>query len=62
MCIRDRIGSFPALNARPAELLDQWLSRITSELAADPQAAAAAFLIARGAVARQTYHLYEWSF
>lgn len=33
------IGSFPALNARPAELLDEWLSRITGELAADPKAA-----------------------
>ncbi len=27
-------GSFPALNARPAELLDEWLHRITEELAA----------------------------
>ncbi|MCX7201071.1 MAG: nitronate monooxygenase family protein, partial [Burkholderiales bacterium] len=26
-------GSFPALNARPAEVLEQWLQRITSELA-----------------------------
>ena len=40
-----------------------WSPRRTSRVpAADPQAAAAAFLIARGAVARQTYHLYEWSF
>jgi len=30
--------------------------------AADPQPAAAAFLLAHGATARQTYHLYEWSF
>jgi nitronate monooxygenase len=27
-------GAFPALNARPAALLDEWLHRITSELAA----------------------------
>ena len=39
MCIRDRckagvVGSFPALNARPQSLLDEWLHRITEELAA----------------------------
>ena len=33
------IGSFPALNARPKELLDEWLTRIKAELAADPNAA-----------------------
>ena len=33
------IGSFPALNARPKELLDEWLTRIRAELAADPNAA-----------------------
>ncbi len=33
------IGSFPALNARPMELLDEWLTRIKAELAADPNAA-----------------------
>jgi nitronate monooxygenase len=38
-CKAGLIGSFPALNARPAELLDEWLSRITGELAADPKAA-----------------------
>ncbi len=32
-CKAGIIGSFPALNARPAEVLDQWLQRITSELA-----------------------------
>ena len=32
-CKAGVIGSFPALNARPAELLDQWLERITRELA-----------------------------
>jgi nitronate monooxygenase len=26
------VGSFPALNARPASVLDEWLKRITSEL------------------------------
>lgn len=33
------IGSFPALNARPMEVLDEWLTRIKTELAADPKAA-----------------------
>ncbi len=33
-CKAGIIGSFPALNARPAEVLEQWLQRITSELAA----------------------------
>src|ERR1700709_2948054 len=28
------VGSFPALNARPAALLDEWLVRIKEELAA----------------------------
>jgi len=32
------IGSFPALNARPAEALDQWLTRINEELDAHNQA------------------------
>ena len=40
MCIRDRIsqckagvvGSFPALNARPQEVLDEWLIQIKEEL------------------------------
>ena len=31
-CKAGIIGSFPALNARPPELLDEWLSRITQEL------------------------------
>jgi nitronate monooxygenase len=38
-CKGGLIGSFPALNARPKELLDDWLTRITGELAADPAAA-----------------------
>jgi nitronate monooxygenase len=32
-CKAGIIGSFPALNARPAELLAEWLTRIESELA-----------------------------
>ena len=38
-CKSGVIGSFPALNARPKEALDEWLSRIKSELAADSKAA-----------------------
>jgi len=38
-CKGGLIGSFPALNARPKELLDEWLTRIKAELAADPDAA-----------------------
>jgi nitronate monooxygenase len=32
-CKAGVIGAFPALNARPAHLLDEWLDRITTELA-----------------------------
>jgi nitronate monooxygenase len=38
-CKGGLIGSFPALNARPMEVLDEWLTRIKTELAADPNAA-----------------------
>ena len=38
-CKSGLIGSFPALNARPKELLDEWLTHIKAELAADPKAA-----------------------
>ena len=31
-CKAGIVGSFPSLNARPIEMLDQWLSRITEEL------------------------------
>jgi len=31
-CKAGIVGSFPALNARPPELLDEWLTQITSEL------------------------------
>src|SRR3954471_10042445 len=33
-CTAGVVGSFPALNARPASMLDEWLHRITEELAA----------------------------
>lgn len=32
-CKAGIVGAFPALNARPAELLDEWLTRIETELA-----------------------------
>lgn len=38
-CRSGVIGSFPALNARPQAVLDDWLGRIKRELAADPKAA-----------------------
>ena len=31
------VGSFPALNARPKEKLDEWLIQIKTELAEVPQ-------------------------
>lgn len=37
-CKAGVVGSFPALNARPAALLDEWLSRIKEELAAHDKA------------------------
>src|ERR1700710_1750636 len=33
-CKAGIVGSFPALNARPAELLDEWLTQMSEELAA----------------------------
>jgi len=33
-CKAGIVGSFPALNARPASLLEEWLHRVTEELAA----------------------------
>jgi nitronate monooxygenase len=33
-CKAGIVGSFPALNARPASMLDEWLQRITEELSA----------------------------
>jgi nitronate monooxygenase len=48
-CKAGIVGSFPALNARPPELLDEWLARIVEELAAHdrahPQRPAAPFAV-----------------
>lgn len=48
-CKAGIVGSFPALNARPATLLDEWLHRITEELAAwnrdNPDRPAAPFAV-----------------
>ena len=48
-CIAGVVGSMPALNARPAELLEDWLKEITETLAAynaaHPEAPAAPFAI-----------------
>ncbi|MDO9359650.1 MAG: nitronate monooxygenase, partial [Polaromonas sp.] len=33
-CIAGVVGAMPALNARPAEQLDEWLAEITEALAA----------------------------
>ena len=48
-CKAGVVGAMPALNARPAELLDEWLNEITTELAAynraNPDRPAAPFAI-----------------
>ncbi|MDE1557108.1 nitronate monooxygenase family protein [Comamonas aquatica] len=48
-CKAGIVGSMPALNARPAEMLEDWLAEITEELAAHnrahPEAPAAPFAI-----------------
>jgi len=48
-CKAGVVGAFPALNARPPELLDEWLARIREELAAydkaNPQAPSAPFAV-----------------
>lgn len=48
-CKAGIVGSFPALNARPSSQLDEWLERITSELAAynaaNPDMPAAPFAV-----------------
>ncbi len=48
-CKAGVVGSFPALNARPKELLEEWLIRITTELAeydkAHPEAPSAPFAV-----------------
>src|SRR5260221_2968437 len=38
-CMAGIVGSFPALNARPKESLDQWLTDIETALAGQPDAA-----------------------
>ncbi len=48
-CKAGVVGSFPSLNARPVSLLDEWLHRITEELAAwdrnHPEALSAPFAV-----------------
>ena len=48
-CTSGIVGSFPALNARPAELLDEWLHEVTEALAAwdrdHPERPAAPFAV-----------------
>ncbi|MEA2757357.1 MAG: nitronate monooxygenase [Aliidongia sp.] len=48
-CRAGIVGSFPALNARPAEMLEEWLEQITRELAetraADPERKVAPFAV-----------------
>jgi nitronate monooxygenase len=48
-CKAGVVGSFPALNARPAPVLEEWLQRITTELAAwdaaHPEAPSAPFAL-----------------
>jgi nitronate monooxygenase len=48
-CMAGIVGSFPALNARPAAQLDEWLAEITETLAAhdaaNPQAKSAPFAV-----------------
>ena len=48
-CKAGVVGSFPSLNARPVSLLDEWLHRITEELAAydraNPDAPSAPFAV-----------------
>jgi nitronate monooxygenase len=48
-CKAGIVGAFPALNARPASQLDEWLAQITEELAAhdaaNPDAKAAPFAV-----------------
>ena len=48
-CKAGIVGSFPALNARPPEMLDEWLTRIQSELseykAANPAVPVAPFAV-----------------
>ena len=56
-CKAGIVGSFPALNARPQSELDEWLHRITEELAAhnraNPERPAAPFAV-KGSAKTQT--------
>ena len=63
-CKAGVVGSFPALNARPEPVLEEWLERITSELAAydeaNPDAPSAPFAvnqIVHGSNARLKYDM-----
>ena len=63
-CKAGIVGSFPALNARPEPVLEEWLERITSELAdydkAHPDAPSAPFAvnqIVHGSNARLKYDM-----
>src|SRR5271168_3432837 len=48
-CQAGIVGAFPALNARPAPMLDEWLCRIKEEIAAwdkvHPESPAAPFAV-----------------
>ncbi|AWB20680.1 nitronate monooxygenase [Methylobacterium currus] len=48
-CVNGIVGSFPALNARPKEALDEWLTQITGALsqakAADPERIVAPYAV-----------------
>lgn len=63
-CKAGVVGSFPALNARPEPVLEEWLERITSELAdydaANPESPSAPFAvnqIVHGSNARLKYDM-----
>ena len=44
-CKAGVIGAFPSLNARPEPMLDEWLTRIEDELAAQRDPPAAPFAV-----------------
>lgn len=63
-CKAGIVGSFPALNARPQPLLDEWLHRVTEELAAwdkvHPERPAAPFAVNQ-IVHKSNSRLRRWS-
>ena len=63
-CKAGVVGSFPALNARPISMLDEWLHRITEELAAwdrdHPETPAALTRIALKAVVEPRVPQVVW--